>query len=102
MSTVNLTADDLMMQWDDDTRFPFVEDENCNITGYGHQDKATFAAEVNRYDDACGNNVPEASRVAESDISHQWAILSDDGEHLHVVPESTAGAHPVTTLWGWR
>lgn len=96
-------------QWDAVTSFPFVEDENCNITGYGHRDKAAFAAEVNRYDTHCnGEAFPEVERWDESCITHRWAVIDPDGERLWVevdgkpVTVTTAGAVPITCLWGQR
>jgi putative hydrolase of HD superfamily len=85
--------------------FPFVEDENCNITGRGHQDKATFAAEVNRYDAYCNAEPVEAfDQWTASDVSHAWVrvrVLHDD-ERLHPCEPTDEGAFPVTTLWGAR
>ncbi|WP_418061748.1 hypothetical protein [Pimelobacter simplex] len=84
--------------------FPFTEDENCNITGYGHQDKATFAAEVNRYDQAADPDgySPEDAWAAD-DIAHQWVVQHPtDDERLVPVSEGTEGAVPVTALWGAR
>ena len=90
-------------QWDDETTFPFVEDENANITGYGHQDPDTFAAEVNRYDAMCtGEAVAEDDLWTGDHISHAWVTVDPDGEHLHVCTADTPGAIPVTSLWGQR
>lgn len=84
-------------------RFPFIEDENGNITGYGHQDKATFAAEINRYDEYCnGGPIQNYEQWEESYISHQWVVVDASVELLiSAFPEDT-GAFPVTTLWGAR
>lgn len=119
MKTEELT-DWFTTQWDDSTTFPFVEDENCNITGYGHQDKAMFAAEVNRYDEVCnGEPWPEGDEWTADYIGHRWAVMDPDGdrfwvnvpasdervEHLlppGIVTAATPGAFPITTLWGQR
>lgn len=91
------------MQYDADHLFPFIEDENCNITGYGHQDKAEFAAAVNRYDEVCcGRPLPEGEQYEAGDMGHAWVRLDPDGEHLHLCSEDTEGAIPVTGLWGVR
>ena len=84
--------------------FPFVEDEDCNITGYGHQDKAEFARLVNEYDAVCGNEMPGGEEYDDSDVAHDWVVLNGDGESLRYrdVSESTPGAFPVTTMWGLR
>lgn len=83
--------------------FPFVEDENCNITGYGHQDPEAFAAEVNRYDEvANGYAADEDDLWTADDISHHWVLVEKDGERLRPVAEGTPDAIPVTALWGQR
>lgn len=79
--------------------FPFVEDENANITGFGHQDRIAFAAEVNRYDEVTAG---EESDWTGEDINHAWVFPEPDGERLRVVTSTTVGAIPVTTLWGAR
>lgn len=91
------------MQYDADNWFPFVEDENCNITGYGHQDKAEFAAAINRYDEVCsGESYPEDEQWDEGSIGHGWVTVDADGERLHPCPKDTEGAIPVTSMWGQR
>lgn len=89
------------MDMGSDGTFPFVEDENCNITGLGHQDKDEFAEAINRYDGICGEH-DENERYTADDIAHDWAVFGDDGESLHSVPISTPGAVPITSLWGAR
>ena len=94
----------------DGRTYPFVEDENCNITGHGHQDLAEFAAAINRWDDQCGADIPEDDRWTADDITHRWARVELGGEFdgqphdwlLHAVPPGTPGAIAVTTLWGQR
>lgn len=93
----------LSMRWTGDTTYPFVEDENANITGYGHQDKGAFAAAVNAYDEDCnGGPIPEEDQWTADSIAHQWVRPDDDGERLRPVAEGTPDAIPVTTLWGQR
>ena len=91
-------------QYDDEHLFPFVEDENCNITGYGHQDKAEFAAAINRYDEVCnGEPYPEDEQFDASFIGHAWVTIDpSDDERLHVCTAGAEGAIPVTTMWGVR
>lgn len=104
--TARLHVFDLTMQWDEAHWFPFVEDENCNITGPGHQDKATFAQLVNLYDDVCnGEPLGPDERWTADDIGHTWIRLPDDDGDLFItegVTAETPGAIPVTTLWGAR
>ena len=95
--------------------FPFVEDEHANITGLGHQDKAEFAAAVNRYDTYCnGEPFPEDEQWGADHIAHRWAVRGSDGETLWTkhptgtpqqgepVTADTPGAIAITTLWGQR
>lgn len=87
----------------DGETFPFVEDENANITGLGHQDKIAFAEAINRFDDECTpGQFSEDERWKADDIAHQWAVLDADGERLHQASEGTDGAVAITTLWGAR
>lgn len=83
--------------------FPFIEDENGNITGLGHQDLAEFAAAVNRYDDEC-NGAPFAEDEQWNDghVGHRWVTLDPDGERLHPVTAETPGAFAVTAMWNVR
>lgn len=101
------SADDFTTDWGHGVApFPFVEDEGCNITGFGHQDKAKFAAEINRYDRVCNGDtgtveLDEDVWTAEH-IGHVWVVLGEDGESLKRAEEGTPGAFPVTELWGQR
>lgn len=91
------------LQYDSEQKFPFTEDENCNITGYGHQNKTEFAAAINRYDEVCnGEPFPEDEQFEDGDIGHAWVTIDADGEHLHACTSDTPGAIPVTTMWGVR
>lgn len=100
---------DWTMLWDNGVTYPFVEDENANITGLGHQDCAEFARLVNHYDEACNGEPfdPEDQWSADY-IGHRWAVLSDDHERLFTkvggesVGPETPGAIAITTLWGQR
>lgn len=101
---------DWTMQMEQDGEvFPFVEDENANITGLGHQDREQFAAAVNRYDAYCmGEPANEDDLWTPDHIGHTWAVYAPDGESLYVqqdgkrVTSETPGAIAVTTLWGQR
>lgn len=98
-------ATELTMDWGADGTFPFVEDENGNITGYGHYDKAEFAAEINRYDAACnGDPFPEDEQWTAQHITHQWAVptYNEYGEWLLLRAHPGPNSIPVTTLWGQR
>ena len=99
-----LSESDFTMHYDADNTFPFYEDENADITGYGHQDPDEFAAEVNRYDTLCnGEPHPLDEQWSGEHVAHRWAVIDDaDDEMLHVVPQGTPGAFPITTLWGQR
>lgn len=98
-----MSDQDLTMQYDAEHEFPFVEDENGNITGDGHQDKAAFAELVNQYDELANReSTSEEFRYTADDIAHVWATLNADGETLHQCSEDTPGAIPVTALWHVR
>lgn len=79
--------------------FPFVEDENGNITGDGHQDRAAFADAINRYEEL---HPTGAEPVESDDIAHQWVLVDEGGERLTVCGRYAKGAVAVTTLWGRR
>ena len=94
---------DLTMQYDPEHVFPFVEDENGNITGSGHQDLAQFAAAVNEYDTLCNDGpFPPDEQWDADHIYHLWVTVDADGECVHPCDEDTPGAIPVTALWGQR
>lgn len=84
--------------------YPFTEDENGNVTGYGHQDKAAFAAAINRYDEeATGEPLADPDDAWEADdINHQWVTFDDRTELFTVATQDAPGAFAITTLWGAR
>lgn len=94
----------LTMRWDATHWFPFVEDENANITGPGHQDKAAFAASVNQYDTVTnGEAMPQREQWTADDVSHTWVIRDpENSERLLGADAEQPGALPVTCLWGKR
>lgn len=96
MST-ELNAEILSTAWNEEITFPFIEDDNGNITGYGHQDEVEFAAAINRYDGLAGDGGDEAWTAA--DVSHDWVVLDETGEVFRSCAPEEPGAHPVTTLW---
>lgn len=99
----DINPDDWTMDHGEFGKYLFVEDENANITGLGHQDLTAFAADVNRYDEAMtGDAVPEDEQWTAGHIAHRWAVLGDDGERLFPATEQTPGAIAITTLWGQR
>lgn len=79
--------------------FPFVEDENCNITGPGHQEPIAFVHAIRAYDEACG---VEAGSHDTAEVSHRWVVADSDAESFTPCSPDTPGAFPVTTLWGVR
>lgn len=101
MSTINPDKD--LTTWFDETRwFPFVEDENGNITGPGHQDKEAFVKAVDAYDSLCTGNtwVDVADAVA---VAHEYVRQSDkNSDYIRICRPSDEGAVPVTTYWGQR
>lgn len=98
--TDTLTAEDLTFDDGEHKPYPFEEDEWGNITGYGHQDRATFAAEITRYDAELDGAVDAVDWT--TDINHTYVCLDEDGEHLHECAATDSEGFPVTTLWGAR
>lgn len=90
----------LSTNWDDHLWFPFVEDENGNITGFGHQDKDAFASAVTAFDRAA--DPVAVSRTYVFDVQHQWVTWNADTELFTRCTETTPDALPVTTVWGTR
>jgi len=84
--------------------FPFCEDEDANITGVGHQDRAAFADAINRYDGECGITYDGSEDLwTAEDIDHDWvAFDAGSDELMHRCTTDTPGAFRVTTLWGQR
>lgn len=103
MSETNTLPSEWTMRYDDEHVFPFVDDENGNITGYGHQDRAAFAAAINEYDALCsGFEVLEGDTWTAADVVHRWVAVDADGERLRPCGPGTPDAIPVTALWGQR
>lgn len=92
-------AEAMTTWWDDTTWLPFVEAENCNITGPGHQHKTSFAMAVNMWEWGCGAT---DARWTEHDVAHLWVTSKDDWQTWHVAPCDAVGAVPVTCIWGKR
>ncbi|MFJ2518673.1 hypothetical protein ACIOWF_06845 [Cellulosimicrobium cellulans] len=94
----------MTMWWDETLWLPFVESEDCDITGPGHQDKDTFAALVNAYDTRANGAVLE--RVDAAMVVHDWIrVLVNDAEEWvrsERVPQDHPDAVAVTTIWGVR
>jgi hypothetical protein len=97
-----VNAKDFETEWDESITFPFIEDENANITGYGHQDKDEFADAVNRYDEICmGEPIDDVDKFSAHDVTHAWARQIDEERFQLCSPEHT-GSFPITPLWGQR
>jgi hypothetical protein len=84
--------------------FPFIEGEDGDITGPGHQDPATFAALVSAYDAAENTGVMAHDPTASSAIEHRWLkaqvdVVTGEWSGVYVAP-FTEGAIPVTTVTG--
>jgi hypothetical protein len=91
---------ELTMWWDDTTWLPFVESEDCDITGPGHQDKAAFAEAINAWERSCDPMMSEGDGWGAGDIEHLWVIR--DLDTLRNVPANTPDSIPVTALWDAR
>lgn len=90
--------------------FPFVENENGDITGPGHQDRKLFALHVLEYDRLNGGDdweeeVANDPGFVEDIVDHSWAVpqwLNADEFTLLLADEETEGAIPITHMWGYR
>jgi hypothetical protein len=99
------TAVDFQTVWDKDTTFPFFEDEDAyGVYGFGHQDKATYAALVNDFDArCCGYEVAEDDKYTAADVIHCWAVVVRPHEdQLQFswagVSSMTLGSWPLTRI----
>lgn len=100
------TAQDFDTVWDSEHTFPFFEDEDAaGVYGFGHIDKATFAAQVNQCDVlAMGESLASGIGYTESDVIHCWAVLTspreDDGVRFswRGVDSRTLGSWPLTRI----
>ena len=92
-------AAEFTMDWGNGVSFPFVESDDGDITGYGHQDQDAFAAGINRYDEVC-NGEPGDPCWQASDIHHGWVVVRD--YEMTRVTARNDQAVPVTCLWGAR
>lgn len=94
---------DFVTVWDDENTFPFIEDENAVIYGYGHHDKAKFVEVVKRYDMVVGGCDPEDCGCSEAEIQHLYAAPDrtypeERFTWKDVTPE-TPGAFPLTLVY---
>lgn len=99
----NLCALQMTTKLDSIHTFPFIEDEQANITGYGHQDKTVFVQKVNEYDEICADEIiPDIDKFSADQIRHKWVTIDANNERFTECNADTPGSIPVTTLWGWR
>lgn len=96
---------------DQGQRWPFTEDDRCNITGFGHQDRIEFARLVSDYDESMmGDSWREADAWSEDDVVWRFAMFTfneKDDDLLHVEskdvsPDTHPECVPITTIWGQR
>lgn len=103
--TQNEAAEHMTMWWDTTLWIPFVESENCDITGPGHQDPKAFARAVTHYDRTASAD-QRIEKTDPADVTHRWILakhLGDPDEWwAQPVTSDTPGAIPVTTIWGVR
>lgn len=58
--------------------WPFLEDADCEgVYGYGHWDRAQFAAMVNEYLRSSPDADDECGEASAADVSHVWAVVVD-------------------------
>lgn len=94
----------MTMWYDEEMWLPFIETENADIIGPGHQDKEAFAALVNFYDSyASGDLLPGECNA--DNVAHSWAVVYDyENKGYYFVPcdKDDENAVAVTTIWGVR
>lgn len=101
-----LTAEDFEVRFDDEHTYPFFEDNNANgVYGYGHTDKAEFAAAVTAYDEyMVGAGWDDDDSYTERDAHHGYVqgVRYSDGDFGfgEFFDEPFPGATPIT--WVWR
>jgi hypothetical protein len=80
----DVTAEDFEVRWDADRTFPFFEDDyGSGVYGYGHQDRAAFAAAVNAFDVYAGSVSLDEANYEAGDVHHVWAIAYDPFPDAH-------------------
>jgi hypothetical protein len=102
---VTVTPEMFVVPFDAEHTYPFFEDENADgVYGYGHTDKAEFAAAVNAYDDYASGE-PAEDFYTETAVSHTWAVAyspgdgpADEWRFTRAVTADTEGAFPMTTI----
>lgn len=80
-----------------DVMYPFSEDEDGSLYGYGHLDKEEFAAAVNDFDREAGELIEEEG-VTEADVRHRWALATEDsveGDVSWVYVPADFARHPL-------
>jgi hypothetical protein len=106
VSEIRFNPVDWVTSYDRKHWFPFVEDEDGNITGPGHMDKVAFVLLINQYDEvSAGGPISVEDMTSADAITHEWVVPREigGGEYrLQRVTEDTPGAVAVTALWGWR
>lgn len=103
---VELTETDFTVRWDDEHTYPFFEDDYAKgVYGYGHTDKAAFAAAVSACDEyLVGTGRDEDDAYTERDVRHGYVqgFRYPDGDFgfWEIFDEPFPGATPIT--WVWR
>lgn len=97
-----LTAKDFQWRYDDTHVYPFFETENADwVIGYGHGDKAAFAAAVDDYDRYAGELDLDETGYTADEVAHLWAVVDDkDAERItwRDVTAETPGAFPISVV----
>lgn len=86
---------------EDDRLYDFVVDEYGMYTGYGHQNKEEFAAEIIDYE--IHQEVNSPATITADDIKHKYIRPFDPSEDgIFQECEATSwNAIPVTTMWDY-
>lgn len=76
-----LAPEDFEWQYDDQRTFPFFEDQDARIFGYGHPNKSKAAAQVKDFYEYC-DPTGGPYLVGPEDVKHLWAIAYEEDDDL--------------------
>lgn len=100
----NQASDEMTMWYDDTLWLPFIEDDDANITGPGHQSREAFAKAVQEYDRVAAE-IDSSDFIYPEVVAHKWVtvLVEPSGDWWATTVDSDHdNAIPVTTIWNVR
>jgi hypothetical protein len=93
----------MTMQMSAEYNAPFWENEDADITAYGHWDRDKLIEKIREYDQYLSGEEPIGDYSdANLQMRYRWVVpegdLEDETLRLRYVDEGTAGAFAVTTV----